>query len=122
MYFYLCIVSVLALGAIFIPRYIGLSKGKTYYERNGLEEFISNTKELVTYFKRLYRYLKKVTQQYSFHFLVRMLYYVQLFSNKLYAWARNKFMRSAVKDKKAVSRFWETLKEYKQEIDEEKKK
>jgi hypothetical protein len=31
-------------------------------------------------------------------------------------------MRSAVKDKKAVSRFWETLKEYKQEIDDEKKK
>ena len=122
MYLYLCILTAVALGGILIPRYIGLSKGKSYYDKNGLEEFFSNTKELITYLKRLYRFLKKITQQYSFHFLVRVLYYVQLFSNKVYAWARNKFMKSAVKDKKAVSRFWETLKEYKQEIDEEKKK
>jgi hypothetical protein len=122
MYLYLCIITALALGAILVPRYIQISKGKTFYSKNGLEEFISNTKELIIYFKRLYRYFKKITQQYSFHFLVRVLYYVQLFSNKVYAWARNKFMKSAVKDKKAVSRFWETLKEYKQEIEEEKKK
>jgi hypothetical protein len=122
MYLYLCIFSAIALGAILVPRYIGISKSKAYYANNGLEEFISNTKELITYFRRLYRHLKKITQQYSFHFLVRMLYYVQLFWNKAYTWARNGFMKSAVRDKKAVSRFWETLKEYKQEIDEEKKK
>lgn len=115
-------ISLAFILVILTPRYIGVVSGKKYYHQDGLLEFTQNSKELVRYIYRLSRYFRKIIIQYTFHFLVRMLYYVKTAFDKVYSFARNKFMSETVKDKKAVSRFWETLKEYKQEIDEEKKK
>jgi hypothetical protein len=103
-----------------VPRYIGLNSKKTYYQGDGLAEFVSNTKELIVYVKKSLKYFKKIAEQYMFHFLVRFLYYLKLGFDKIYSIARNRFLKQTVKDKKAVSRFWVHLKEYKQEMDEEK--
>jgi predicted GIY-YIG superfamily endonuclease len=117
----ICIVLAL-LALIIVPRYFAIQGGKTFYEGRGLTEFSQNTNELVRYIKRVFKHIRKIVAQYTFHLFVRMLYYVQLLLNRAYAFARDRFMKSTIPDKKAVSRFWEYLKEYKQEIDQEKKK
>jgi hypothetical protein len=87
----------------------------------GVEDLQRKALESKIYILRLSRYLGKSLQQYLFHFAVRILYYIRLFFHILYALARNKFFKNAIKDKKTVSKFWEHLKEYKQQIDSETK-
>lgn len=65
--------------------------------------------------------LKKLAFQYIFHILVRVLYYVKDFANGAYAFARNQFVKNAVKSKVSVSFFWTHLKEYKKQIEKEQK-
>lgn len=65
--------------------------------------------------------LKKLAFQYIFHILVRVLYYVKWFANSAYAFARNQFVKNAVKSKVSVSFFWTHLKEYKKQIEKEQK-
>ncbi len=50
MYLYLCIISALALTGIFVPRYIGLGKGRTYYETDDLQD-IEAVKRFQTKYK-----------------------------------------------------------------------
>lgn len=65
--------------------------------------------------------LKKLAFQYIFHILVRVLYYVKASANGAYAFARNQFVKNAVKSKVSVSFFWTHLKEYKKQIEKEQK-
>lgn len=65
--------------------------------------------------------LKKLAFQYIFHILVRVLYYVKAGAGKSYTFARNQFVRNAVKSKSSVSFFWAHLKEYKRQIEIEEK-
>ncbi len=65
--------------------------------------------------------LKKLAFQYIFHILVRVLYYVKAGAGKSYTFARNQFVRNAVKSKSSVSFFWSHLKEYKRQIEIEEK-
>jgi hypothetical protein len=115
-------ISFILLAGILSHRFIGIRNSTAYKNTHGLTEFINNSNELLDYGLRVLKHLRKISLQYAFHLFVRMLYYFQLFSNKVYAFARNKFMKSTIPDKKAVSRFWDTLKGYKAEIDQEKKK
>lgn len=120
------------LYTIFIPLFVVLLllgtrlvlifKEKKEYTEGGLKEFYSNSQELYFYILRVLSHFTKVAKQYLFHLFVRFLYQFQNLTNKLYAKARGKFFHTVVQDKKSVSRFWEHLKEYKQEIDNEKKK
>ncbi len=84
--------------------------------------------ELYMYLYRVYKntmqisgLLKKLAFQYIFHILVRVLYYAKAFANGAYAFARNQFVKNAVKSKVSVSFFWTHLKEYKKQIEIEKK-
>lgn len=63
--------------------------------------------------------LKRLAFQYIFHILVRVLYHVKAFTNGAYAFARNQFVKNAVKSKSSVSFFWTHLKEYKKQIEKE---
>ncbi|MEN9852640.1 MAG: hypothetical protein RI996_583 [Candidatus Parcubacteria bacterium] len=119
---YVILISLIALVSILGSRFVAVQGGKVFYKGKGLTEFISNTIELLIYIKKVSRHLRKIAEQYTFHFFVRVLYWLQLFVNRVYAFARNRFMKRTIPDKKAVSRFWEYLKEYKQEMDQEKKK
>lgn len=122
MIIYAILGSFMALVLVLAPRFVAVRAGKTFYTGKGYTEFLSNTSELLIYIKKVLKHVRKIIEQYTFHFFVRVLYWLQLFVNRVYAFARNRFMKRTIPDKKAVSRFWEYLKEYKQEMDQEKKK
>jgi len=63
---------------------------------------------------------RKLFIQYVLHAGVRALFYLDKVTTELYARSRNRFVKSAVKNKGTVPHFWEHLKVYKQEIDREK--
>jgi len=84
--------------------------------------------EVYMYLYRVYKnvlqgvgLLKKLAFQYIFHILVRVLYHAKAFANGSYAFARNQFVKNAVKSKVSVSFFWSHLKEYKKQIEKEQK-
>jgi hypothetical protein len=64
---------------------------------------------------------RKFFMQYIFHVMVRFMYHFDIFTTKMYAKSRNWFVKSAVQNKGTVPHFWEHLKVYKQEMDQEKK-
>jgi hypothetical protein len=118
------LITAVGLLVIISSRQNALSKGKSFYNvdgRDGFKEFIENTLELYVYLKKVLRFCIKLVRQYTFHFSVRVLYYVKLFWDSLYSKARDKFLDDAVKDKKTVSRFWDYLKDYKHEKEKEQK-
>jgi hypothetical protein len=119
---YLCIIALILIVSILFSRYYLVErKNKKYYTGQGFDEFLNNTSELFSYLKRMLRYFYKIARQYFFHLLVRFLFFIKLFFHKVYASARGKFFQATIKDKKSVSRFWEHLKEYKQEMEKEDK-
>ena len=63
---------------------------------------------------------RKFLMQYFFHVMVRFMYHFDLFTTKMYARSRNWFVKNAVKNKGTVPHFWEHLKVYKQEMDQER--
>ncbi len=65
-------------------------------------------------------HLRKFFMQYVFHIMVRLMYHFDIFTTKMYAKSRNWFVQNAVKNKGTVPHFWDHLKVYKQEMDQEK--
>jgi hypothetical protein len=55
-----------------------------------------------------------------FHLMVRAMHYIDIWSSKLYAKSRNWFVQNAVRNRGTVPHFWQHLKVYKQEMDQEK--
>ena len=64
--------------------------------------------------------MRKFIMQYIFHILVRFMYHFDILTTKMYAKSRNWFVRNAVRNKGTVPHFWEHLKVYKQEMDQER--
>lgn len=64
--------------------------------------------------------MRKFFMQYVFHVMVRFMYHFDIFTTKMYAKSRNLFVKNAVENKGTVPHFWEHLKVYKQEMDQEK--
>ena len=64
--------------------------------------------------------MRKFIMQYVFHIMVRIMYHFDILTTKMYAKSRNWFVKSAVKNKGTVPHFWEHLKVYKQEMNQEK--
>ena len=86
-----------------------------------------NSKLLSQYYLLWYKFfLKKLNRNYKFatqyclHIIVRLLYIVSTLTDKIYAYNRNLFVKSASKNKSTVTHFWSHLKVYKREIDKEK--
>lgn len=65
-------------------------------------------------------HLRKFFMQYVFHIMVRFMYHFDIFTTKMYAKSRNWFVQNAVKNKGTVPHFWDHLKVYKQEMDQER--
>ena len=65
-------------------------------------------------------YFRKFFMQYVFHVMVRVMHYVDMWSSMLYARSRNWFVESAVRNRGTVPHFWNHLKVYKKEMDEER--
>jgi hypothetical protein len=65
-------------------------------------------------------HIRKFLVQYILHMLVRVMYYIDIWSSFMYSKARNWFVKNAVRNRGTVPHFWEHLKVYKQEMDKEK--
>jgi hypothetical protein len=64
--------------------------------------------------------MRRFLMQYIFHVIVRFMYHFDILTTKMYAKSRNWFVKTAVKNKGTVPHFWEHLKVYKQEMDQER--
>ena len=100
-------------------RYLNLHPEQYLATYDGHEAFLD------IFFLNLSRVSKKVihtskqTERIVLHLSVRIAAKASAYSEKIYTKNRNKFMESVVKDKKAVPYFWDHLKKYKKEIDQE---
>ena len=65
-------------------------------------------------------YFRKFFMQYMFHIMVRLTYYIDMWTSMLYAKSRNWFVENAVRNRGTVPHFWNHLKVYKKEIDQER--
>lgn len=83
------------------------AKEKVFIFTDKVKAFVSKT--LVVFF------------HWVLHFFVIFLGFISDLADFLYSEARNFFLKSATKEKSAVATFWNHLKEYKKEKEEEKK-
>lgn len=81
-----------------------------------LDMLLLNLRKLSLKVVRLTKNLRRLW----LHLWVRLTAKFKTYTEKVYMRNRNKFMEEVVKDKKAVPYFWDHLKKYKKEIDEEK--
>ena len=119
------IVMMLGISLLLTRRAYAIEKGhvkEIYGEYGGLGEVYVHFFKTYKKITRIADNLKKLAFQYIFHILVRVLYYVKALTNGAYSFARNKFVKNAVKSKVSVSFFWSHLKEYKKQIEMEEKK
>lgn len=113
----------LAAGIILVQSY-KISKGKIVVdeEYNGPEEVSVTVHTILRFMLKRSVHLRRFCMQYFFHILVRLMYYFDMLTSKMYAKSRNWFVKNAVRNKGTVPHFWEHLKVYKQEIDKEKER
>lgn len=87
---------------------------------NGPEQVSVTLHTIIRFVLRKSILIRKFCIQYLFHFIVRFMYHFDILTTKMYAKSRNWFVKNAVKNKGTVPHFWEHLKVYKQEMDQEK--
>lgn len=119
------IVTFITLSIILTRRSYAIEKGsvgEVYGEYGGLGEVYVHSFKFYRKAVKVLDGSKKLAFQYIFHILVRVLYYIKALTNKAYSFARNQFVKNAVKSKVSVSFFWSHLKEYKKQIEIEEKK
>lgn len=109
-------VSVLLVQKYRIDKgYIALPEGY-----NGPELVSVTIHTIIRFFLKQSVHMRKFCMQYVFHVMVRFMYHFDILTTKLYAKSRNWFVRNAVRNKGTVPHFWEHLKVYKQEMDQER--
>lgn len=87
---------------------------------NGPEQVSATLHTVIRFILRKSILIRKFCLQYLFHIMVRFMYHFDILTTKMYAKSRNWFVKNAVKNKGTVPHFWEHLKVYKQEMDQEK--
>lgn len=116
--------AVFALGAmsVLLLQKYRINKGIITIdpEYNGPKQVSVTVNTIIRYVLKQSVHLRKFCTQYLFHILVRFMYHFDILTTKMYAKSRNWFVRNAVKNKGTVPHFWEHLKVYKQEMDQEK--
>lgn len=90
-------------------------------EYNGPAEVSTTLRVVIRYALKRSVYFRKFFMQYMFHIMVRLMHYVDKFSSMMYAKSRNWFVENAIHNRGTVPHFWNHLKMYKKEMDQEKK-
>jgi hypothetical protein len=86
---------------------------------DGHELFLNRFFAIVRIFmKKIFSFVKMIYRN-ILHWWVQLVSKISSYSDKVYMKSRDKFMEEVVKDKRAVPHFWDHLKKYKREIDEE---
>jgi hypothetical protein len=115
------IFALSAISLLMIQKY-KLDKGVIIVDElyNGPEQVSVTLHTIIRFVLRKSILIRKFCIQYLFHFIVRFMYHFDILTTKMYAKSRNWFVKNAVKNKGTVPHFWEHLKVYKQEMDQEK--
>lgn len=110
-----------AMSVLLVQQY-KVSKGLLVIdpEYNGPKDVSLTVHTIIRFMLKKSVHLRKFFMQYVFHILVRFMYHFDIFTTKMYAKSRNWFVKNAVKNKGTVPHFWDHLKVYKQEMDQEK--
>lgn len=122
-YTYLIISIIFFIIAFLIVR-IRMSYLNTHPEKynpsyDGHELFLNRFFAIVRILmKKIFSSVKMIYRN-ILHWWVQLVAKISSYSDKIYMKSRNKFMEEVVKDKRAVPHFWDHLKKYKREIDEE---
>jgi hypothetical protein len=113
--------AFIALSVILLQRY-RINKGIVVVdeEYDGPRQVSVMMRTIIRYILKQSVYMRKFFMQYVFHIMVRFMYHFDIFTTKMYAKSRNLFVKNAVQNKGTVPHFWEHLKVYKQEMDQEK--
>ena len=121
----LCTLGVLALlvsvGVLLLQKY-QLDRGIIHVEDGytGPPQVYTALLIVIRYILKRSVYFRKFFMQYMFHFMVRVMYYIDTWTTLLYAKSRNWFVENAVRNRGTVPHFWNHLKAYKKEMDEER--
>ena len=99
-----------------------ISTGKVVIDEgyNGPEQVSVTVHTIIRFMMKRSVYVRKFCTQYFFHLMVRFMYYFDILTTKMYSKSRNWFVKNAVRNKGTVPHFWEHLKVYKQEMDQER--
>ncbi len=89
-------------------------------EYNGPKDVSVTVHTVIRFLLKKSVHIRKFCMQYVFHILVRFMYHFDILTTRMYAKSRNWFVKNAVKNKGTVPHFWDHLKVYKQEMDQEK--
>lgn len=87
---------------------------------NGPEQVSVTLHTIIRFMLKRSVHVRKFCMQYFFHVMVRFMYYFDIWTTKMYAKSRNWFVKNAVQNKGTVPHFWQHLKVYKQEMDQER--
>lgn len=119
-----CLGTIFALSAMSV---LGLQKYKIAQGVIVIDDAYDGPKHVSVTVHTIIRFLlkqsihmRKFLLQYFFHVMVRFMYHFDILTTKLYAKSRNWFVKNAVRNKGTVPHFWEHLKVYKQEMDQER--
>lgn len=115
--------ALIAAGIVWLQFWM-IQNGKVAVDEdyNGPKEVSRMLLAIIRFALKRSVYFRKFIMQYIAHLAVRVMYYFDKFSSFLYAKSRNWFVRNAVRNKGTVPHFWQHLKVYKQEMDQEKEK
>lgn len=115
----ICLISIII---VLFVNYLSIRKGELEMRNDNANYllFKQYTLAFYKYFIRRVNRAYKFTIQYALHLIVRVLYFINILTDKFYSKSRNVFVQNATKNKSTVVHFWNHLKVYKREIDEEK--
>jgi len=123
-YLFLAIIFLLATIGLIHLQILYLIKNPNQYDRNhnGHELFMTMILITLRYcFRRIESHIKFIWQ-YIFHLWVKFLSLISSLFDTIYTVSRNKFVNNAAANKGTVHHFWDNLKIYRREINEEKAK
>ena len=115
------VAALISASILFVQQY-RVSKGTLIIDEdyNGPAEVSTMFRIVIRYALKRSVYFRKFFMQYLFHIMVRIMHYVDKLSSLLYAKSRNWFVENAVRNRGTVPHFWNHLKAYKKEMDQEK--
>lgn len=113
--------ALIAISVLVLQQY-KVTHGKVVIdpEYNGPAQVSTTLLVVIRFVLRRSVYFRKFFMQYMFHIMVRVTYYIDMWTSMLYAKSRNWFVENAVRNRGTVPHFWNHLKVYKKEIDQEK--
>jgi hypothetical protein len=116
------IVTAIGAVSILVLQQYRIKNGKVIVDKdyNGPAQVSVTLLVVIRFILKRSVYFRKFFMQYMFHIMVRGMYYIDMWSSMLYAKSRNWFVENAVRNRGTVPHFWNHLKVYKKEIDQER--